>query len=134
MYKFTSKEIAQRFVQLLSAELVSKKVTVVKCPVETLPIDDVLRATHIRHVDASELQTMSIEELSAKHLVNVAALMADDIAAHASGIFTMILPLPHGAWSTFERAGELGFRLTDGYDIDTDETIIRFDVSYAKAN
>lgn len=130
MFKFTSKEIAQRLAQLLSAELTRLKVAVVKRPVDA-PVIKLCEAWVLLRIPALELQDSTLDQLSDSRLSLEATKLANTIAARAPSIFTMPLPLPRGAWSTFETLGDLGFRMLEQYDIHSDENLIRVDVLYA---
>ncbi len=128
---YTPKDISRRFGQLLAAELDYLKVEVVRCPVDTLPEEDVIQSTVLVIVSPGDYQTMSLDEFCAR-LVPDADRLAKTIAAYSKKIFTMIQPLPHGVWSTFERLGDLGFRMVEGYDVERDVNVIRIDVLYSK--
>lgn len=133
MFKFTSKEMSERIAKLLAAELEKLKVFVVKCPVETLPMDSIFQPTEILRTPAFDVTAMDLEEFSETKLAPATTSIALSIAERARRIFTLSIPLPRGAWSTFEKIGELGFRVIEQYDINADEMVVRIDVMYAVA-
>lgn len=133
MFKFTSKEMSERIAKLLAGELEKLHVVVVKCPVETLPMDSIFQPTEIVRTPALDVTAMDLEEFSQTRIVPAATAIALSIAERARRIFTLAIPLPRGAWSTFEKIGEFGFRVIEQYDINADEMVVRIDVMYAVA-
>lgn len=133
MFQFTSKEIAQRLGQLIIGELAHRSVEVVKCPVETISVVDLIQVSEILKILSPELTVETLDHFSMNRLSVVAQDIAAKIKKSSSKIFTMNLPLPRGAWSTFEKLGEFSFRLIEMYDVTEDVNLIRVDVLYAKA-
>lgn len=134
MFKFTSKEMSERIAKFLADELSHRHVEVVKCTVETIPIEDMKQAEVLIEYPSSEAATESLDHFSMNRLAPAVMKLAASIKEGGTKIFTMSLPLPRGAWSTFEKLGELGFRVIEQYDVNTDNNLVRIDVLYAVAS